>query len=52
MLMHQFIGKDAKTGEDVPHVVFGIKINDTKRLKPWWKVEGRYFTDNGHYRIS
>jgi putative ABC transport system permease protein len=46
MLMHQFIGKDAKTGEDVPHVVFGIKINDTKRLKPWWRVEGRYFTDN------
>ena len=46
MLMHQFIGKDTKTGEDVPHVVFGIKINDTKRLKPWWKVEGRYFTDN------
>ncbi len=46
MLMHQFIDKDAKTGEDVPHVVFGIKINDTKRLKPWWKVEGRYFTDN------
>jgi putative ABC transport system permease protein len=46
MLMHQFIGADANTGEDVPHVVFGIKINDTKRLKPWWKVEGRYFTDN------
>ncbi len=46
MLMHQFIGKDEETGEVVPHVVFGIKINDTKRLKPWWKVEGRYFTDN------
>jgi len=46
MLMQQFIRQDAKTGKDVPHVVFGIKINDTKRLKPWWKVEGRYFTDN------
>jgi putative ABC transport system permease protein len=46
MLMHQFIGKDAKSSEDAPHVVFGIKIDDTNRLKPWWKVEGRYFTDN------
>ncbi len=45
MLMHQFIGND-ESGEDVPHVVFGIRIDDTKRLKPWWKVEGRYFADN------
>lgn len=46
MLMHQFIRRDNKTGKDVPHVVFGIKIDDIKELKPWWKVEGRYFTDN------
>ncbi|MCJ7444481.1 MAG: ABC transporter permease [Methanotrichaceae archaeon] len=46
MLMHQFIGKDAMSGEDVPYVVFGIKIDETKRLKSWWKVEGRYFDDN------
>lgn len=46
MLMHQFIRKDNKTGKDVPHVVFGIKIDEVRELKPWWKVQGRYFTDN------
>jgi putative ABC transport system permease protein len=46
MLMHQFIRRDNKTGKDVPHVVFGIQIEDIKKLKPWWKVEGRYFTDS------
>ena len=46
MLMHQFIGKDASTGQDTPHVVFGILINDVMKLKPWWNVEGRYFKEN------
>jgi putative ABC transport system permease protein len=46
MLMHQFIRKDNKTGKDVPHIVFGINIDEARRLKPWWKVQGRYFTDN------
>ncbi|MCX6669422.1 MAG: ABC transporter permease [Methanothrix sp.] len=46
MLMHQFIRKDNKTGQDVPHIVFGIKIDEERELKPWWTVEGRYFTDN------
>lgn len=46
MLMHQFIGKDAGTGQDAPHVVFGIKIDDVRRLKPWWKVDGRFFKEN------
>ncbi len=46
MLMHQFIRRDNKTGQDVPHIVFGIKIDEVRGLKPWWTVEGRYFTDN------
>jgi len=46
MLMHQFIRKDNKTGQDVPHIIFGIKIDEERELKPWWTVEGRYFTDN------
>jgi putative ABC transport system permease protein len=46
MLMHQFIRQDAKTGQDVPHIVYGIKIDEIRTLKPWWKVQGRYFTDN------
>jgi putative ABC transport system permease protein len=38
MLLQQFF-KD-----DKPHIVYGINIDDQKLLKPWWKVEGRYFT--------
>jgi len=40
MLLHQFF-KD-----DKPHIVYGINIEDQKLLKPWWKVEGRYFTED------
>jgi putative ABC transport system permease protein len=39
MLLHQFY-KDDKA-----HVVYGIISSDMQRLKPWWKVEGRFFTD-------
>jgi len=46
MLMHQFIKRDNKTGKDEPHIIFGIKIDDVRVLKPWWKVQGRYFADN------
>jgi putative ABC transport system permease protein len=46
MLMHQFIRRDTKTGQDVAHVAYGIKIDEMRELKPWWKVVGRYFTDN------
>ncbi|HWQ20725.1 MAG TPA: ABC transporter permease [Methanotrichaceae archaeon] len=46
MLMHQFIRKDAKTGLDVPHIVYGIKIDEVRELKPWWKIEGRFFKDD------
>jgi putative ABC transport system permease protein len=46
MLMHQFIRQDAKTGKDVPHIVYGIKIDEMRALKPWWNVQGRYFRDN------
>jgi putative ABC transport system permease protein len=40
MLLHQFF-KD-----DKPHIVYGIKIDEQRLLKPWWKVEGRYFTSD------
>ncbi|MFB3764085.1 MAG: ABC transporter permease [Methanotrichaceae archaeon] len=46
MLMHQFIKKNAKTGLDEPHIIYGIKIDEVRQLKPWWKVEGRFFEDN------
>jgi putative ABC transport system permease protein len=46
MLMHQFIGKDMLTGQDSTHVVFGVKIDDIRKLKPWWSVNGRYFAEN------
>lgn len=38
MLLHQFY-KDGK-----PHIVYGINIDDMLSLKPWWKVEGRFFS--------
>jgi len=40
MLLHQFY-KD-----DKPHIVYGINIEEQKTLKPWWKIEGRYFKDD------
>jgi putative ABC transport system permease protein len=40
MLLHQFY-KDGK-----PHIVYGINIGEQKALKPWWKIEGRYFNDD------
>jgi len=40
MLLHQFF-KDGK-----PHIVYGINIEEQKLLKPWWKIEGRYFKDD------
>jgi putative ABC transport system permease protein len=46
MLMHQFMKKDEKTGKSTPHIIYGINMADMLRLKPWWKVEGRYFADN------
>ena len=46
MLMHQFMKKDEKTGESTPHIIYGIKIKEMLELKPWWKVEGRFFEDN------
>jgi len=46
MLMHQFMKKDEKTGKSTPHIIYGINMAAMLRLKPWWKVEGRYFADN------
>jgi len=40
MLLQQFY----KDGQ--PHIVYGIMMSDASRLKPWWQVEGRFFSDN------
>jgi len=46
MLMHQFLKKYDTTGKITPHIIYGIKIKEMLQLKPWWKVEGRFFQDN------
>jgi putative ABC transport system permease protein len=46
MLMHQFIRRDAKNGQDVAHVAYGIEIDAIRELKPWWKIQGRFFNNN------
>lgn len=46
MLLHQFLKKDEKTGTFTPHIIYGIVMEDMIKLKPWWKVEGRLFSDN------
>ncbi|MBM3173743.1 MAG: ABC transporter permease [Chloroflexi bacterium] len=41
MLLHQFI-KD-----DKPHIVYGINMSESLKLRPWWKViDGRFFSDD------
>jgi putative ABC transport system permease protein len=40
MLLHQFY-KDGK-----PHIVYGVIMADMLQVKPWWKVNGRFFSDN------
>lgn len=46
MLLHQFMKKDDQTGKSTPHIIYGIKIREMLQLKPWWKVEGRFFEDS------
>ena len=46
MLLHQFF-KD-----DKPHIVYGINIEEQKALKPWWKIEGRYFNEDEPGRVG
>jgi putative ABC transport system permease protein len=46
MLMEQFIKKNSITGKDEPHIALGINIDEYKQLKPWWGVQGRFFTNN------
>jgi putative ABC transport system permease protein len=46
MLMHQFMKKDEKTGRSTPHIIYGVNIEDMRQLKPWWRVEGRFFADD------
>jgi putative ABC transport system permease protein len=45
MLMHQFLKKD-ETGQSTPHIIYGIRMEEMKKLKPWWTVQGRFFDDN------
>ncbi len=40
ILLHQFY-KD-----DKPHIVYGIESEDMLKLKPWWKVDGRFFNSD------
>lgn len=46
MLLHQFMKKDEKTGKSTPHIIYGIDMEDMRMLKPWWTVQGRFFSDN------
>jgi putative ABC transport system permease protein len=41
MLLQQFTTK-----KGLPHVAYGINSDDMLHLKPWWKVEGRFFTND------
>jgi putative ABC transport system permease protein len=40
MLLQQFY-KD-----DKPHIVYGVMGTEMMRLKPWWKLDGRFFDNN------
>lgn len=44
LLLHQFV----KNG--TPHIVYGMEPEGIAAIKPWWNVEGRYFTD-GEQRV-
>ncbi|MDD1758182.1 MAG: ABC transporter permease [Methanotrichaceae archaeon] len=46
VLMHQIFKKDKKTGKDTPHIIYGIQIDEMRKLKPWWTIEGKFFRDN------
>lgn len=46
MLMHQFLKKDEKTGKSTPHIIYGVNIEEMRRLKPWWTLQGRFFQDD------
>jgi putative ABC transport system permease protein len=39
MLLQQFYT------DETPHVVYGINAADMQQLKPWWKLDGRFFAD-------
>ena len=40
ILLHQFMVNGS------PHVVYGIESSEMVRIKPYWKVNGRFFDDN------
>ncbi|WP_319579698.1 ABC transporter permease [uncultured Methanospirillum sp.] len=40
MLLQQF------TNNGKSHVVYGIESAEMQKIKPWWKVQGRFFTDD------
>lgn len=40
MLLQQF------TNNGTSHVVYGIESAEMQKIKPWWKVQGRFFSDD------
>jgi hypothetical protein len=46
MLPHQFMKKDEKTDIATSHIFHGIVMDEMLKLKLWWTVEGRLFSDN------
>jgi putative ABC transport system permease protein len=44
LLLHQFV----KNG--TPHIVYGMDPEGIAAIKPWWTIEGRYYTD-GEQRV-
>lgn len=40
ILLHQFVVNGS------PHIVYGIESSKMLEIRPYWKVEGRFFTDD------
>jgi putative ABC transport system permease protein len=46
LLMYQFYKRDEATGQNNPHIVYGIEMKEMSQIKPWWRVEGGFFEDD------
>lgn len=46
LLMYQFYKRDEATGQNNPHIVYGVEMKEMSQIKPWWRVEGRFFEDD------
>lgn len=40
ILLHQFLVNGS------PHILYGIESSDMLKIRPYWKTEGRFFTDD------